>query len=279
MAQTPEERRAKRAQYMRDWTARNRERSREIARASRARNRESLLERKREYYARNREQVLEAQREYRERAREPRNAQKREHWVRNRDEINEGRRAQRAADPEGTRAQAREKYWRNPERARSANRESYSRHRESRRAAVKAARARDPERERARQREAYRRNPDKIFVARLLRDHGMYPEDWAAMWDAQDGLCYLCSEDLDPVGKVVIEHDHSCCTEKGSCPACRRGLAHSNCNSAIGLAADSPDKLRRMADALEAAQSLVRQRKAAMSVQQDPLFPELGTAS
>ena len=98
-------------------------------------------------------------------------------------------------------------------------------------------------------------------VWRMLHKHGLRPEDWAAMWDAQAGLCYLCSEPL--IAEVaVIDHDHSCCPEERSCRICRRGLAHPNCNSAIGLSGDDPAKLRAMADALEAAQLKVEGRKA-----------------
>jgi hypothetical protein len=83
------------------------------------------------------------------------------------------------------------------------------------------------------------------------------------MWQAQNGCCYLCGEELDPKTEAVhLDHDHSCCPPIRSCRTCRRGLTHRRCNVAIGLAGDDPARLRRMADALEAAQLAFRQRQA-----------------
>lgn len=92
--------------------------------------------------------------------------------------------------------------------------------------------------------------------------HGLSPGDWAAMWAAQDGRCYLCGRGMDKE-KAYVEHDHSCCGEDRSCRICRRGLACPDCNTSIGLAGDDPDRLRRMADALKAANAGVSERKAA----------------
>jgi Recombination endonuclease VII len=140
------------------------------------------------------------------------------------------------------------------------------------------------ETKRARERERVRRwreaNPDRDRqyraanrdreLERVWRSRGIRPKDWAAMWDAQDGKCYLCREDLIP-GKTHVDHDHSCCPKNQSCAACRRGLAHGNCNAAIGLAGDDPDRLRRMADNLEHARNLATERIAAKP-QQLPLL-------
>lgn len=117
---------------------------------------------------------------------------------------------------------------------------------------------------------AYRAaNRDKIRARRhadqqkngAWRRHGLRPEDRAALWAAQDGRCYLCGEEL-AAEKAHIDHDHSCCGPNRSCPVCRRGLACEQCNRAIGLARDDPARLRRMADALEAANRGVAERMA-----------------
>lgn len=94
--------------------------------------------------------------------------------------------------------------------------------------------------------------------------HGRWAvEDLAGMWAAQEGRCYLCGDALVP-GREDVDHDHACCRKNRSCRICRRGLAHHRCNVMIGWAQDDPERLRRMADALEAAQAAFRQRRAAL---------------
>jgi len=79
-------------------------------------------------------------------------------------------------------------------------------------------------------------------------------DDWAALWNAQNGQCYLCGEPLGTRWQdVAIEHDHRCCPLRHSCRACRRGLACTGCNVAVGGAQDDPDRLRRIAANLESA--------------------------
>ena len=116
----------------------------------------------------------------------------------------------------------------------------------------------------ARRRAEY--DPATSSGQRLKWKHGMWPEEWSAMYAAQEGLCYLCNRALDIETKnktIAIDHDHSCCPPESSCTICRRGLACRGCNRAIGFADDDPARLRRMADALEAAQRGVDQRRAA----------------
>jgi hypothetical protein len=67
---------------------------------------------------------------------------------------------------------------------------------------------------------------------------------------------------------TAIDHYHGCCPPKRSCDLCRRGLACSKCNSLIGLAGDDPDRLRRIADALEVANARVKARIAERSIQE-----------
>ena len=114
---------------------------------------------------------------------------------------------------------------------------------------------------RSRQKRYRARSEQEKRALGLWKYHRMRPEEWSTMWEAQQGLCYLCDGELDPE-KAIVEHDHSCCPRDHSCHICRRGLAHQKCNSMIGLGDDDPDRLRRMADALEVAQAIVKQRKA-----------------
>ena len=96
---------------------------------------------------------------------------------------------------------------------------------------------------------------EELRIRALRRIHGMFPEDWETMLAAQDGCCYLCGDPLpDDPAKIAIDHDHRCCGPRRSCPACRRGLTHRACNQLIGLAAEDPARLHRIADKLAEAQ-------------------------
>lgn len=185
-------------------------------------------ERLRQWREANPDRVREYQRQYRERNREKLREYQREY-----------QRAWRAQNPEKVKEISRRNQAKNPGRANEQRR---------------AWRARNPDREREQQR-AYR-------AQHPWRQHAQFSaEDYAAMWDAQDGRCYLCGKEMTPKS-VRIDHDYSCCPRNASCRICRRGLAHHRCNIAIGQAGEDPAQLRRMADALEAAQMAVAQRKA-----------------
>lgn len=155
---------------------------------------------------------------------------------------------------------------RNREQLSAKQREYRAHNQEADRERKRAWRAQNPEKARAQDlRARARKDPQKVSewqrVHRAIRNHGLRPEDWAAVWAAQDGRCYLCGAGLVE-GKVHVEHDHSCCPEGRSCEICRRGLACGTCNRSIALAGDDPDRLRRMADALEIAKREVAERMA-----------------
>lgn len=193
-------------------------------------NRERKLEESRARYAANREQVLERTREYYAKNRERAREQRREYYARNRE----------------------------------AWRQRYRENREEKLERDRLRRQQNLEAYRERRRARYARDRDKILARarpqRLWNDHGLRPEQWCALYDAQGGLCYLCGNEM--TDDAVIDHDHSCCPPNRSCQTCRRGLAHPGCNSAIGFAKDDPDRLRNMADALQAAQEAFETRRA-----------------
>jgi hypothetical protein len=83
--------------------------------------------------------------------------------------------------------------------------------------------------------------------------HGLTPDEWQAMWEQQQGLCYLCEQPLPPGKGTVIDHDHSCCPKHKSCAKCRRGLACFQCNVAVGMAGDDPERLALIARNFELA--------------------------
>jgi hypothetical protein len=81
------------------------------------------------------------------------------------------------------------------------------------------------------------RNPDKEATAQrrshLRRTYGLTPEQYAEMYDEQEGVCAICQ--LREA--TCIDHDH----ETGLVRAllCRR------CNTGIGQFGDDPDLLVR----------------------------------
>jgi hypothetical protein len=93
-------------------------------------------------------------------------------------------------------------------------------------------------------------------VERLqLRKHDLTSLEKTQIADAQNG-CATCGR-LEPGAKGwVVDHDRSCCPADKSCPDCRRGVLCQWCNSALGYAGDDPQRLRRMADYIEAGTRL-----------------------
>jgi hypothetical protein len=101
-------------------------------------------------------------------------------------------------------------------------------------------------------------NPEQareaVRLSRIRSVHGLSPERWMELYEAQDGRCCYCERPLpgdepgDGTGLIHIDHDHSCtCGPKKSCEACRRGLACRWCNTVVGNADDDPDRLERIA--------------------------------
>jgi hypothetical protein len=111
-------------------------------------------------------------------------------------------------------------------------------------------RAEDPERARKEARDQYKKNGRKH---NLKWKFGITPEQLDALLVRQTGRCYLCEDPL--TGVIHIDHARSCCPGNRSCGQCIRGLTHQKCNQGIGQFNDDPDLMRKVADALEAAQA------------------------
>ena len=75
----------------------------------------------------------------------------------------------------------------------------------------------------------------------LAKAYGLTIEALAEMMARQDGHCAVCGVQL--LERYAIDHDHK--TGKV------RGLLCSKCNSALGMADDSPDRLRALIVYLE----------------------------
>lgn len=98
------------------------------------------------------------------------------------------------------------------------------------------------EERRVRQAETYRRHD-------LMRDFGLTPAGYQAMYDAQGGCCAICRQPETEMrqGKVknlAVDHDHK--------TGAIRALLCCACNKVLGHGQDDPSLLRKMADYLEA---------------------------
>lgn len=80
--------------------------------------------------------------------------------------------------------------------------------------------------------------------------YGLSSGRYAQIMRDQDGLCPVCGEPLDD-SSLFIDHDHACCPTRKSCGRCVRGLLHAQCNTLLGMAGDSPIRLRAAAVYLE----------------------------
>ena len=88
----------------------------------------------------------------------------------------------------------------------------------------------------------------------LRRTHGITQADYDAMVEAQKGRCKICGRRPAEGKSFHIDHDHV--------TGRIRGLLCSSCNHALGLFAESPERLRRAASYVTRPKSsyLVRQR-------------------
>lgn len=205
-------------------------------------NRERILENNRRYYQANREALDERNRRWAEANPEATREIKRRYREANRERITEDSRRYRETNRDVLQAKSNRYYQAN----REAHRERVNRWQEANREKVNE------------------RNRGKSREWRLRYKHDMGIDGWIALWDAQLGRCYLCGDPLTE-DQADIEHDHTCCPVPYTCWICRRGLACHGCNTTIGFANDDPARLRRMADALEAANLEVARRKSAPS--------------
>lgn len=107
-----------------------------------------------------------------------------------------------------------------------------------------------------------RDDPEYSRWTHIRQRYGLGRDDFAELLKVQGGRCYLCGEPLDlaDTRKIHVDHDHACCRGSKSCGDCVRGVACEPCNKGIGAFGDDPERMRRVADALEMANRQVRNR-------------------
>lgn len=90
------------------------------------------------------------------------------------------------------------------------------------------------------------RNPDKLRDGHLRRVFGITLVEYEEMFCAQGGVCAGCQQpEIDHGNPKRLSVDHDARTGR------IRGLLCRRCNTALGLLADDPARLRRLADYLK----------------------------
>lgn len=113
---------------------------------------------------------------------------------------------------------------------------------ETKKLSNRRVREQDPDNWNTRRRAAvarYReRHPHRVKAtdkAQNLRKFGLTPAGFAALKQEQGGQCAICRAEPAPTRDLAVDHDHA--TGKV------RGLLCSNCNTALGLFGDNPERL------------------------------------
>lgn len=83
--------------------------------------------------------------------------------------------------------------------------------------------------------EAYKQ---RLRENRLRREYGLTVDDWERLYDEQLGRCGVCHLPLAEV-RPAVDHDHA--------TGAVRGILCFQCNSALGLLGDDPERIERAA--------------------------------
>lgn len=81
--------------------------------------------------------------------------------------------------------------------------------------------------------------------------YGITVQAWQQMYINQGGKC-ICGQQFNYFTKLPhVDHNHICCpTQFKACGKCVRALLCSQCNMALGLLKDNPERLELLADYL-----------------------------
>jgi hypothetical protein len=162
-------------------------------------------------------------------------ARSRRYAARNRGVVNDRKRARRSNPEyrERERQQDRARYEANPEAARDRSQRYRERHPEKVRALALARPGRTPEQK------------ERRWTDDLRARYGLSLDAYQELLAQQGGGCAICGTTTPngPGKRFQVDHDHTCCPGSGSCGECIRGLLCSNCNTLIGLAKESPERL------------------------------------
>jgi Recombination endonuclease VII len=107
----------------------------------------------------------------------------------------------------------------------------------------KLRRQADPTKQRAAVNKWYARNREYVRKKAIHRQYGLTPEAFDVLLQVQSGGCGICKTPLRCDRGTHVDHDHA----SGRV----RGLLCHSCNLALGLLADSPNRLLAAADYLK----------------------------
>lgn len=92
---------------------------------------------------------------------------------------------------------------------------------------------------------------DCYIWGNILRRFQLGPDRYYEILEQQGGVCAICRRTPSNERRLAVDHDHSCCPDKGpTCGQCTRGLLCLQCNAALGMIQDSEGTLLRMVDYL-----------------------------
>lgn len=81
---------------------------------------------------------------------------------------------------------------------------------------------------------------------KLIKGFGISLQTYLNMLDLQQERCRICERHMSMFKRMLsVDHDRQCCSGSKSCGKCIRGLLCGNCNTALGLFSDDPDRMRR----------------------------------
>jgi hypothetical protein len=96
------------------------------------------------------------------------------------------------------------------------------------------------------------RTKEKSEIRKYTK-HGLSLEEYLELLNKYDRTCYSCGRSWEEAGFLCVDHDHRCCPSyQRSCGKCTRGLLCSQCNLALGLLGESPDRVRKLLTYIEA---------------------------
>jgi hypothetical protein len=130
---------------------------------------------------------------------------------------------------------------------REANQRFYQRNKEAEKARSKKWRQENPEKYKA----WAEKNKEKRQAASRRFEYKLTEEQFQEKLKTQDNKCAICKQELV---RPVVDHDHSCCSQRGACGNCNRGILCQKCNTIIGLAGDSIEVLQSAIEYLKGYQ-------------------------
>lgn len=86
-------------------------------------------------------------------------------------------------------------------------------------------------------RERRKRRSARAHELRVQNTFGITAEEYAALYEAQGGTCFICRKARGVARRLAVDHDHDLCgthPPEVGCRNCVRALLCSQCNQLIG---------------------------------------------